>query len=677
LAKRIYKPPGVELESFDRRNYLLRGEYPNKCAGKEGKSFVKQFPTNLHYLYHESLYWFHYDLILQNESWQKQLDPVEHWNVCKFYEEAVHACELKHSYDGDFEQLKKFQLASDYVLECARDVYKSYLAVSCAIWVMGKHRSWTNLFARATDKGSSKRLNHIAKHLLSNQKLFKYFPHLEVKTREIKKRKLEFSKDMLFLSSGFDSDDDGSDEVTYAIRREYTSEANMNGWGLNSSYTGAHIDGMAFIDDSVTEDNYLSEQVQDTLYGHLSELDNITRETAVRMFIDTPYSEHDAIQRKKRAFVAVQKEEKSLGNDVVVWKHYSRPALQLEGYTTQECLDFLLKGKKGSAEAKLAEKAVVFKSCHTPRTLRKKYHNAKSKRFFWSQYLLEIIPETDITFKEEWLTFYGHNTAVGLAPPRSDMRVVGLIDPAGAKNRGTDDMAILVIGVDKSEISWILEAIQGKFTSKGLMDMVQNIDIVYNGLDEWHMENYGMGEEYRGLLQQIMNSNQSTVSLLPLHGGTDAGAKYNRIESSTWVWEMRRVRIQERHEEFLKQYRAWRRPPPSGFQDHLLDLFGYFKNMIYSNTSAAALAERDDYTSTVGTLSELKTAEILYMRNKSQKKYGNSPVYCIANWHEMTLDEVAGSVGSDNQPKCKKCGSGLWFGSNQPDASMYDMGMCN
>ncbi len=668
---RLYKERGSESEAQPHRNYLLGQSYVNKKKGRDGEQFQKLFPTSHKWLYYNSLYWFHHDLILQNDSWRKQLDPVHHWRMCLFYEKAVKAAEIKHGYEGDYEQLKDFSLASDYVLECARDTFKSSIAVSCGVWVMAKHPDWTNLFARATDKGASKRLNQIAKHLLTNRELWKYFPHLHVDPREIKKKKLDFNKDMIQLSYGFDADDgNDDDEITFAImgKREYTSEANMNAWGLGSSYTGAHISGIAFIDDAVTEDNYKSQIVQDTLYDHLTELSNICSGTAVKLWMGTPYDDNDALQRKKRVFMQVQKEEDALGNNVKVWEHLEIPAVYHDGMTKQECLDVILKGKT-KEERELAEKCIVFKSRHTPRDIRKKYYDARTKRFFYSQFLLEIIQDSERMFKEEWLTFYGDNTTIQ-DPKRSDLRVVGLIDPAGGPGRGEDNQAILVVGIDKNEISWILEDIEGKFTSKALMDAVINIDKAYRGVDEWYMENYGMAEELRGLIQQIMNASGYRISIMPLSGGTTAGAKWDRIESSTWVWEMRRVRINERHENFLRQYKGWKRPPPPGLGDHLLDLFGYFKNMIYANASSYNDISKSDFE-TPDNISELARNQILAIRKEHEQLHKNDVVYCIQNWHPMTIGDINKFIGIDGQPKCSKCGSDLWLTAEEEHKGDY------
>uniref|UniRef100_A0A6H1ZIW8 Putative terminase n=1 Tax=viral metagenome TaxID=1070528 RepID=A0A6H1ZIW8_9ZZZZ len=667
--KRAYKPPGQDFECFEFRHKVVEHDYPNRCNSPTGKEFKKRYPTSKHYLYDVSLFWFHYDLICQSDKWRKGVNFNLHWEICKFFEEAVLNCEERHNLVGDSEKLGHFKEPDEYVLEVFRESLKSTYATSCLLWIMGKHPEWTNLYARYTVKGASKRINQIASILLSNKTLWGYYPVLKIDRKQLKKRRGRINATEIQLPILSAEDEDSEDE-DIAYRIDIQAEATLNGWGVRESYTGAHINGLVVIDDAVTEDNYGSSVIQESIMGHLAELENIASEEAVKMRIGTPYAENDALQQTKRILTTLQKDEDEMNTGVKVWRHLSIPMLRFKDCPTETLLQFIIK-PEDKVQEQIGRDSIVYPEKHSARRIRKKYvQQGRNKRFFYSQQLLLIIDDETNIYREDWLNsaWYGDNTPIGREPERKNMEVKALIDPSGGNKKNNDEMAILVAGIDKYNYIWILEAVSGRWTSKGLMDIIVNLHAMYRP-DYWYMEDYGMGSEYRSLIQQTLASNKHNIHIQSLKGGTSPGAKWDRIESGTWPFEMGKVRLQERHTKFIEQYKKWKRPPPPGMPDHLLDLWGYLKNMIFPlNDGVDESANPLSVCGEISTLTSMHKNEIYLMRKQNKENNRMMTTNCMRCGVENAIDA----------PACVICGGQLWVPTNNENQySGMDMMMLN
>jgi len=635
--KRAYKPQGSKLEAFKYRNYILSGEYQNKCKGSDGELFKKQFPTSLHYLYWNSTFWFYHDLLLKSDAQRKGITYEKHWGMGKLVDEAIESCAYRHSIVGDIKATNECKLPDHYILEASRDTFKSTMVRAGLILILGKYPNWTNAYVRANREDAMGGLSWITSHLLMNEDLWYYFKNLKFDPKEIKRRRAKYNRKEITLPMGqLDTENEWETEW---IKRTYSPEPNIEAIGLDQAYTGKHKDGFVVIDDAVTEKNYRSKMLQDKMWGRMKEMSNVGSWQCVFVIPQTPYDENDVFERKKRVLRELQEEDDKAKSGVVHCKHYRQPLFYKEGYEPEQLLKFVV-APKDKKELEIGKSGIIFPEWHNVRTIRRKYKECGGDiKFYYSQYLLKIISDQETLFKEEWLVYYGDNTPIGREPPRDDLRIIGLIDPSSSINNSHNDSAgILIVGIDALEYIWVLEAIEDRFTSKGLMDMIVGLNGIYRP-NEWYMESYAMANDYRGLIQQILNSGGNRITLMPLKGGTAAGAKISRIESATWPFEMRKVLVQERHKDFLNQYRKYKSPPPAGLEVHLLDLFGYLKNMIYSKSDYDV-----DYRKPVlniRTISDMARSEREHIRKQIIKENRNKTVPCM--WC-LKMNPIASSV---------------------------------
>uniref|UniRef100_A0A6H1ZIC1 Putative terminase n=1 Tax=viral metagenome TaxID=1070528 RepID=A0A6H1ZIC1_9ZZZZ len=665
--KRVSRPRGGEnLEAFEYRKYITRYEYQNKCKypgeGFEDwtpEAFKRRFPTSLHYLYTINTFWLYHDLLLTTPEQKKQVNFIKHWEIAQKIDRGIAVCALKHTMAGEIEQLRDFNEADHFLIEVSRDTYKTTLVLAGHIRILGVYPDWTNAFIRSKAEDAYDGIRYITSHLLTNGNLHEYFPKLEIDRKEIKRKQLQFSRKAI----GLPVDTEVKEEVEYAIKRTHSPEPNLEAIGLDVTYTGKHKNGFISIDDAVTEKNYGSKQIQDRMWGRLAELSNVASWQAVFSYSQTPYADYDVFQRKKNVLIQLQEEEDKKGTGVKIYEHYRQPLLETkeidpetnEPYKPAKLLSFIL-NPKDKFQKSLGEKSIIFPERHTSRSIKRKYLESPSPRFFHSQYLLEIIPDSERIFKDEWLMYYGENTVIGRQPSRDTMRVVAIIDPSGSVDENSDEVGILVTGIDDDKFMWLLEDVQERMTSKKLMDIICGLHDIYQP-DEWYMETFASENKYRGLIQQIinyrLNQNNYSITILPIKGKTQAGAKYDRIEGSTLPFEMRRVYVNERHANFLRQYAEWRRPTPAGLPDHLLDCFGYLTQMIYPS----GMREKDynfDRKHVVTTAFDLAPLEVRSIKMENYRQAKRTKALCPEC---MTLRPAVNGV-------CDICGTELWLGYN-------------
>lgn len=651
--KKAKKPDGIHIEAFAFRRRIIEKEYHNKCRGDIGKQFKRRYPSAHHYLYAINTFWFYHDLLMTTEAQRKQINYVKHWEIFGMVDDAIAACARRHELSGEIEEVKKLKDADHFIIEVSRDTFKSTAALAGLIRVLGVYPDWNSAYIRSKAEDAYDGIRFVTSHLLNNGELHKFFPNLKIDRREIKRKQLQFSRKAI----GLPVDETITEEVEYAIKRTYSPEPNLEAIGLDVVYTGKHKNGIVVVDDAVTEKNYASKPIQDRMWGRLAEMSNVASWQACFIYDQTPYSDFDVFQRKKAVLQKLQEEEDKNKLGVRIYKHYRQPLLELKdehgNFIDEEKLLRFILHPANKIEREIGEKAIVFPERHNPRTIRRKYAESPSPRFFYSQYLLKMIPETDRVFKDEWLVFYGENTPVGRQPAREDLRIICIIDPSGGSlDVKSDEVGIIAAGVDSSKIIWLLEAVQKRMTSKGLMDMICGIYDMYRP-DEWYMEAFGAENKYRNLIQQIVNYGGYKIAISPIKGKATAGAKYDRIEGSSIAFEMHRIYVHERHSDFLKQYAEWRRPTPAGMPDHLLDGIGYLTQMIFPSGKGVQRDIKGRFAGTyLNSAFDLSSFMVKSLKEKRIKKSKHEKALCPSCFKMKPASLVV----------CDECGIELWIG---------------
>lgn len=649
-------------EAQDYREYAIDELYRSKCQSTGAESFRKLYPTGLHFLYAINTFWFYHDLWIQTDEWRKKINRKKHWEMAQLFDEAVTACELKHSMGADIDKIRMYDKPDWYLLEVSRDTFKSTICRAGLVRVMGIHPDWTNAYIRSIMDDASDGLQQIADILVFNKTLHQFFPQLKVDPKTVRKYRQKYNKKSISLINlqAYNPED----VELYALKTEFTVEANLEAVGLDQSITGSHGNGIQLFDDVVTEKNCHSIPTQNKLAGRLAEMKNVATFESVHVWAQTPYEDFDVFQRQKNILQQSQKDEEKFNPKVQIYRQYKQPLLQKDGYTFEELFDFVLH-PKNQAERTIGEDSIVFPERHTPRNIREKYRQSPSPRFFLSQYGLIISGKHENVFKEEWLTYYGDNTAVGREPQRAEMTVYEIIDPSDSNDPNHDSVGILVVGLDKRNNSWILEAIQGRYTDKQLMDLIVSIDTMYHP-DYRYMETFKPGNRYRDMIQQILNASKHRISIMSIKGETSAGAKMTRIESIGFLFESRKVYIQERHKDFIHPYLNYRHPPPAGLELHLLDCMGYYREKIYPIIEQQKELPIQKYSSM--TVSERAELEIKYIRQEIVKSLQGKSTPCLR----------CGKINPMIADRCYHCGGVLYIPrESSVDETVYAYGLSN
>ena len=637
----------------------MKNLWINGCNGRNGEQFKKRYPSNYHYLYATSTFWLYFDLLLQTDEKKRQVNFTKHFEIGQEIDNIIRICAVRHEIAGDIEKQQNFKEPNQLIIEVARDTYKSTLTRAGLIRVLAQYPDWTNAYIRATSTEACKGLKEIADHLQFNSDLHEFFPQLKIDVKVLKRQKVTFNKQQIGLPTAFrtqkDTIDDGDNEEIYAVRRDISPEPNIQAIGLDEQYTGAHKNGVNVYDDIVTEKNSKSKVTQESNWGKLGEFENVASWTSVKIYDQTPFDEYDVFNRQKKILEDLQAEERKLGTGVEIFRHYFQPLFEMEGYTPQQLLKFVLHPDT-KEEAEIGKKSIVFPERHTPRDIKLKFKQL-GKRFYFSQYLLEMVSTTDENlFREEWLTYY----QPGEEPESSQLRNIGIIDPSGGNAITSDAVGLLIAGIDKKNMVWIQEAMQERVTSLQLMEKVISLNQMYNGIT-WYMETYAMANQYRHLIQQILNERKHKITILGLQGGNAASAKRQRIEGSSSLFESRKVRIQERHTEFIKQYKKYRYPFVT--EIHLLDAFGYLKDMLLPQTVYEETIDQQIRERKIETLTDLHQTQVLYINNEMRKTAMQQTIPCNYCW----------TNNNGTQTRCKKCGHDLYPVFSNKDEVDYAM----
>lgn len=648
ICAKTVKPANQDIPAFAYRQKTIH-EWYNKCRGEVGKIFKKRYPTAEHYLYSRSTFWLWYDLLLRSDEERKQVNFIKHWEMAQVIDHAIEACNELHSLAGEVEKINNYKKPDHYLLEVSRDTFKSTLCRAGLIRTMGVYPGWTNAYIRSRSEDAYDSLRFITSHLLNNSELHKYFPKLKIDRKEIKRKQLQFGRKAIDLAIDVEA---GETEVEYAIKRTYDPDPTLQAIGLDEAYTGKHKHGLIVIDDCVTEKNYGSKAIQDRIAGRLAEMSIVASWQCIFIFSQTPYIEYDAYNRRKNTLRMLQEEEDKIGSGVKIYEHYYQPIFELKDKNGNQIDPEILLNynlhPKNAIEKELGKQSIVFPERHNPRKIKRMYYDSPSPRFFYSQFLLKMIPDSERFFKDEWLTFYGENTPVGRQPDRKNLRIIVIIDPSGAAENKSDEAGILVTGIDSDSFIWMLEAMERRLTDKGLMDLICGLHDVYRP-DEWYMEAFATENKYKNLIQQILNYQGYSISIQAIRGKQTAGAKYDRIESSRLPFEMRRIYVNEKHADFLKQYAEWRRPTPAGCPDHILDALGYLTQMIFPMTGDYDGGYGEQFIKReLDSAFDLPKYEIQAIRKRQQQEAKHQKVLCPSCYElRAATDEVCVECGSE------------------------------
>ena len=639
---RSYKPVGIDSPAHKFRNNLMKNLWVNGCNGRNGEQFKIRYPSNYHYLYATSTFWLYYDLLLQTEEKKRQVNFTKHFEIGQEIDNIIRICAVRHEIAGDVEKQQNFKEPNQLIIEVNRDSYKSTLTRAGLIRILAEYPDWTNAYIRATSREACKGLKEIADHLQFNPDLHEFFPQLKVDFKVLKRNKIPFSKQQIGIMQSVRVKNEESDtEEVYAVRRNISPEPNIDAIGLDEQYTGSHKNGVVVYDDLVTEKNSKSKTIQESNWGKVGELENVASWTSVKIYDQTPFDEYDVFNRQKKILEDLQAEERKLGTGVEIFRHYRQPLFEHKGFTPQQLLGFILH-PDDKEQYEIGKKSIVFPERHTPRDIKLKFKQL-GKRFYYSQYLLEMVSTDEHLFREEWLTYYN----AGEEPDSSELRNIGIIDPSGGSAVTSDAVGLLIAGIDRKNIVWIQEAMQERVTSLQLMEKVISLNQMYNGIT-WYMETYAMANQYRHLIQQILNERKHKITILELQGGNAASAKRQRIEGSSSLFESRKVRLQERHTDFIQQYKKYRYPFIT--EIHLLDAFGYLKDKLLPQVSADETVDQRIREQRIDTINDLHQMNILYINNEYRKKAMQQTISCNYCWTD----------NNGTQTKCKKCGHELF-----------------
>jgi predicted phage terminase large subunit-like protein len=109
------------------------------------------------------------------------------------------------------------------------------------------------------------------------------------------------------------------------------------------------------------------------------------------------------------------------------------------------------------------------------RTVLEKLYREKGPYEFSAQYLNEVIPDTDATFRKEWFHYYDETELRG-----RPLNKFTAVDPAISLEKEADYTAIVTIGIDHFHNWYVLDVFRDRVTPSELIEQL------YRTYERWH-----------------------------------------------------------------------------------------------------------------------------------------------------------------------------------------------
>lgn len=184
---------------------------------------------------------------------------------------------------------------------------------------------------------------------------------------------------------------------------------------------------------------------------------------------------------------------------------------------------------------------------------------------FGGQYLNNPVHPEDAIFKEEWIQLC--LAGADKVPPREAMEINIWIDPALTAGKRSDFTGILVTGMDRNGMLWVLEAQQRKMRDEEMVNTFVEL------CRQWRPQSLFMEENANRLFWEPMLQRQAKKLDVHLHYQgviqSTVRSKEYRIRAIMSPVQTGRIKIQEHQVELLSQMRRYIGKP--GGDDHLLD----------------------------------------------------------------------------------------------------------
>jgi len=193
-------------------------------------------------------------------------------------------------------------------------------------------------------------------------------------------------------------------------------------------------------------------------------------------------------------------------------------------------------------------------------------HKTMGSYLYANQYQNEIIPDSEQTFKKDWIKYY-HHVPVGC-------RTFIFIDPAISQDVGADYTAIVIVDADCNGTWFVRSALRKRMTPTQIIDLIFNLNAAHRPFGIG-IESVAYQKALIYLLSEEMRKRQTVIPLKDVHPGTDR-TKEMRIRTLVPRFEWGQILLAQGLVDLEMELSQF----PRGSHDDLIDALSQIESIV-------------------------------------------------------------------------------------------------